>query len=247
MLVGVALALGTVVAAAAPAAANHSWGDYHWARSQNPFTMKVTDHVSTSWDAHLSAVSSDWSQSSVLDTSIVPSFATKRCKPVSGRIEACSGRYGNNGWLGISQIWISGSHIVQSTVRVNDTYFALPQYNRVDARQSVLCMEVGHSLGLDHQDGSRDSCMDDLSSDWPEIMHPNTHDYQQLEAIYSHTDGSATVAASRKNGNGGSGKARRVGRSLYVEELGKGRKLFTWVYWKDREASRQASDTTPPG
>ena len=28
-----------------PATANHSWEDYHWARTSNPFTLDVGDNV----------------------------------------------------------------------------------------------------------------------------------------------------------------------------------------------------------
>ena len=57
--VATAVALGTI---AAPAGANHSWGGYHWARTQNPFTLKLGDNVDSSWDSYLSAVSADWSR-----------------------------------------------------------------------------------------------------------------------------------------------------------------------------------------
>ena len=56
---------------ASSTSANHSWGGYHWARSSNPFTLKLGDNVSASWDSYLVTTSSDWSQSTVLDTTIV--------------------------------------------------------------------------------------------------------------------------------------------------------------------------------
>ena len=52
---------------AAPAAANHAWANYHWARTANPFTLKVGDNVSSTWDSHLHTAIADWHQSSVLD------------------------------------------------------------------------------------------------------------------------------------------------------------------------------------
>src|SRR6266540_1791449 len=51
--------------------ANHSWGGYHWARTSNPFTVKLGDNVSSTWDSALSTASSDWSKSTVLDTTVV--------------------------------------------------------------------------------------------------------------------------------------------------------------------------------
>lgn len=41
-----------VAVAAIPAVtlANHSWGGYHWARTSNPFTLKVGDAVNATHD-----------------------------------------------------------------------------------------------------------------------------------------------------------------------------------------------------
>ena len=110
--------------------ASHSWGNYHWARTSNPFTLKLGDNVSSAWDSYLSTTSSDWTQSSVLNTTIVAGGTRPRnCRPTNGRVEVCNSTYGSNGWLGIAQIWASGSHITRGTVRVNDTYFNTPTYN----------------------------------------------------------------------------------------------------------------------
>lgn len=40
-------------ASASPAAADHSWGGYHWARTSNPFTIQVGDNVASAWDGYL--------------------------------------------------------------------------------------------------------------------------------------------------------------------------------------------------
>ena len=75
------------------------------------------------------------------------------CLPTAGRIEVCNAAYGTNGWLGIAQIWVSsGSHITQATTRVNDTYFNQAFYNTSAWRQMVMCQEIAHDFGLDHQD-----------------------------------------------------------------------------------------------
>jgi hypothetical protein len=58
-LLGVALimsalaALLALVAFSPSAQANHSWNGYHWARTSNPFTLKVGDNVSSTWDSYL--------------------------------------------------------------------------------------------------------------------------------------------------------------------------------------------------
>jgi hypothetical protein len=105
----------TFVALTAVTSANHSWAGYHWARQSNPFTVKLGDNVSGPWESVLGTTASDWSQSTVLDTVIVPGGARPRnCRPTSGRVEVCNDTYGNNGWLGIAQVWISGrAHIIR--------------------------------------------------------------------------------------------------------------------------------------
>lgn len=236
------------VAVAAPAHAGHTWGDYHWARTTNPFTLQLGDNVSSAWDGYLSTTSADWSVSEVLDTTIVPGTTTpKRCRPSWGRVEVCNAAYGRNGWLGLAQIWLSGSHVTQGAVKVNDTYFTMATYNTADWRNHVMCQEVGHTLGLGHtsEDGSsQDTCMD--YSDSATSTHPNAHDYEQLKSIYHHTDTTTTVGTSSAAGAGaGAGAAivtndpsswgREVARSghhsTFVREVGAGRIVVTDVTW----------------
>ncbi len=193
------------------ALANHSWGGYHWARTSNPFTLKLGDNVSSTWDSILVTTSSDWSKSTVLDTTIVPGQAKGRCRPTSGRVEVCNAAYGNNNWLGLAQIWITdGTHITQGAVKLNDTYFNTPTYNTTAWRNLVSCQEVGHTLGLDHQDTNFDNpnlgtCMDYTSNPGTN-QHPNQHDYDELVLIYGgHLDSSTTVGQSVSGPGNGQG------------------------------------------
>lgn len=196
---------------ATPALADHSWGGYHWARTQTPFTLKLGDDVDTSWDAYLASASSDWNQSTVLRTAIVPGATNpKNCKAVSGRVETCNSRYGNNGWLGIATIWINGAHITRGTVKLNDTYFKTGTYNTPAWRRLVACQEVAHTFGLTHQDEAFSnvnlgSCMDYTNAPAGGIVggfnygssneHPNAHDFEQLVNIYAHLDSGTTLSA----------------------------------------------------
>lgn len=210
---------------AGTAAANHAWG-YHWARTSNPFTLRVVDSVTSAWDGYLDGAISDWSQSSVLDlekeTGSTSSRDRRLCRPVSGKIRVCNYTYGNNGWLGLAQIWVdSADHIVQAITKVNDTYFNTSTYNTPAWRRLVMCQEPGHALGLDHQDenfnnANLGSCMDytndpdggsgGASSTDPSNEHPNQHDYDTLAAIYEHLDSynsytSGSTASTLGNGN----------------------------------------------
>lgn len=237
--------------------AEHSWGNYHWARKSNPFTLKLGDNVSNAWKPYLATASSDWNVSTVLETEIVAGSTTpKRCRPASGRVEVCATTYGNNGWLGLASIWASGSHITQGTAKMNDTYFNTTKYNTPAWRQLVMCQEIAHAFGLDHQDENFSNtnlgtCMDYTSN--PESnQHPNGHDFEQLEAIYSHTDSATTLSQTSAQGAmppamsdidfegpGQWGKlirSTRNGRTeLYELDFGGGHKIFTFVIWADEE------------
>lgn len=225
---------------AAPASGSHSWGNYHWARTSNPFTVPLGDNVTntaySNWEGALGEASTDWTKSSVLDSPIVAGGAgnPKRCKASNGKIEVCNSTYGFNGWLGLAQIWTSGSHIVKAVAKLNDSYFNGNQATYdYDAERHVMCQEVGHGYGLGHQDESGadlNTCMD--YSDELDNPHPNAHDYEQLETIYnSHTDSTSTVSSSAAS----SGRVvyRRDGlRSSYiVEDLGHGNLRHTFIHW----------------
>ena len=123
----------------------------------------------------------------------------RRCRPTAGRVEVCNGTYGVNGWLGIAQIWIAGGHITQGAVKLNDSYFNMSAYNTPAWKNLVMCQEVGHTFGLDHQDEAFDNpnlgtCMN-YTSNPSTNQHPNDHDYEELEIIYSHLDAGTTVGA----------------------------------------------------
>lgn len=265
---GKILGLAVVLAGALVSAvyASHAWGSYHWARTSNPFTLKLGDNVSAVWDTSLTSSSVDWSASAELDTTVVTGMTNpKNCKAVTGRVEVCNSKYGNNGWLGIASVWASGSHIAKATVKVNDTYFNTTKYNTPAWRQFVMCQEIGHAFGLDHQDEVFDNsnlgtCMDYTNDPDGTLagqssnLHPNTHDYEELSTIYAHLDAVTTVASSLPGGSSGAaaseestdedadnhsdwGQAKRYdqkGRaSMYEKDLGKGKKLFTFVVWAD--------------
>ena len=240
-----ALLLSFVFVTVFPASvqANHSWNNYHWARMSNPFTLKLGDNLSALWDPYLATTSADWSVSSVLDTTIVPGGTTaRRCRATNGRVEVCNSLYGKNGWLGIAQIWIGNNHISQGVVKLNDTYFNTASYNTPAWRNLVMCQEVGHTFGLDHQDEDfantpLGTCMD-YSNDPALNQHPNQHDYDQLVSIYAHLDTVTTMGqAVAGNANAEYHNRSEWGRQLknngrvavFERDLGNGKKLHTFV------------------
>lgn len=236
--------------------ANHSWNNYHWARTVNPFILKLGDNLTPNWDSYLAVASSDWTASTVLDTSIVQGLSNpKNCKPTSGRIEVCNSKYGKNGWLGIAQIWISGGvHITQGATKTNDTYFSTSKYNTSAWKQLVVCQEIAHTFGLDHQDETFDNanlntCMDYTNNPLTN-QHPNQHDYDELQTIYSHLDSFTTVSQSigqiarqlgvQMAGEVGDNRSEwgrlikdngKVG--TYERDFGFGNKVITHVIWAE--------------
>ena len=186
--------------------ATHSWGGYHWARTTPQFTLKLGDNLtSADWKAHLSQTSSNWnSGNSAVLTAIIGGTSNKRCSMVAGTTQVCNGTYGNNGWLGLASINLTGgTHITQGSAKMNDTYFNTATYNNPNEREHVMCQEVAHTFGLDHQstDGSsQNSCMDYFSNTGANATStlstkPNQHDFDELNIIYAHLDSSTTVAA----------------------------------------------------
>jgi hypothetical protein len=211
LIAGSVLLLGVAMLMPRGVTAHHQWGRYHWARATNPLTLDVGNNLGSGWGTYLSTALSDWNQSTVLDLTAVPGDSDpSSCPPTSGRIEVCNYNSGNTGWLGVAQIWTSGrSHIVQATARMNDFYFNQQQYDTPAWRRLVVCQEVAHDFGLDHQDENFNNpnlgtCMDYTSDPDgpPSNEHPNQHDYDQLVSIYSHLDGSSG------GGGGGGGRGR---------------------------------------
>lgn len=252
LLAGAAIVGPLIALAAAPALATHAWNTYHWKRTTAQLTIPVGDNVSGVWDAHLDTAIADWNQSTVIQSPEVPgSTNPKNCRAVAGTIQVCNRTYGNTGWLGIASISLSGGHIVQGTTKINDTYFNTPQYNTPAWRQAVMCQEIGHDYGLDHQDedfstDNTNSCMD-YTSNPAGNEHPDAHDYEQLLDIYNHIESAfsaQTAAAVPDVGDTPAewGKAVRFRRDgvpdVFERVDGPGRKTITHVYWVPGEGPR---------
>ena len=229
-----------VIALSLPALANNAWGEYHWDGSSTPVSLGLENNVSgAQWSGVLGDVETDWDTSGVLSLGIVsPDGSTNCADPLAntvpanpGLIEVCNGSYGQNGWLGVARIWIvDGVHISAAIAAVNDSYLGPgAAYDNANARRHVLCQEVGHGFGLDHQKSpKKQTCM---NAQWgltsSSFISPNQHDYDQLASIYAHLDG-----ISEEDGGGGPPcdklpdhpkcQAGSPGHSFEVERLANG-------------------------
>lgn len=269
----VAWAVAAALALPAMLLASHSWGGYHWARTSNPFNLKTIDSVTSAWDSYLNTSVADWSQSTVLNLTKVAgdssSRVTKKCAAPTGQVRVCNNSYGNNGWLGIAGISITGgTHITKGYVKLNDTYYNTSTYNTPAWRNLVMCQEIGHAFGLDHQDENFDNanlgtCMDYTSSPGTN-QHPNAHDYQMLEQIYAHLDSTTTVGASLPTSREQAlldqldqdhpaawgrlvKRSKSGGTEIYELDLGGGKKQVTFVVWTLEAAAKRRAERQHDG
>ena len=92
-------------------------------------------------------------------------------------INAYAGRYGNNGWLALTELSsVSGCTIRSARIRLNQSY--LDSYPR-SARETLACNGIGKSLGLKNEP-SFPGCMDGTLNN----PFPSTHDRDTINAIY---------------------------------------------------------------
>ena len=199
--------------------ADHSWGKYKW-KTSGELNLELGNNVDMDWDGHLTSVSTDWSTSIVLTTEIVAGSTTddpESCSAETGNVQVCNASYGNTGWLGLAQIYISrGRTITAGVAKLNDTYYNTAQYNTGPWRRMVMCQEIAHTFGLAHQDEIFDNlnlgtCMDYTNDpdgtiadpDQLSNISPNQHDRDQLEIIYPLPD----------DGDGGGGQGGGASRA----------------------------------
>ena len=153
--------------------ASNAWSVYHW-RSDN-LTPTVTDRTKGSlYDVEAAIV--EWSAGSA---SINPQFTDRN----NGNIKVSEAT--SNFWLGLARVFLDADgHITKGEVKLNT--FVLSSYpNAQAAADHVLCQELGHILGLDHQDGPN-SCMN--GADLGSATSPDSHDEATLALIYNHLD-----------------------------------------------------------
>ncbi|MBA3527292.1 MAG: hypothetical protein M3438_09140 [Pseudomonadota bacterium] len=248
------LVASVLAGVAAPVIASHSWSNYHWARTTAELQVPVGDNVNSVWQSYLDTAVVDWNKSTVINSPLVAGSSNpKRCNAIEGTIQVCNERYGRTGWLGIASIWLSGGHISKGTTKVNDTYFNTAQYNTPAWRALVMYQEIGHDYGLGHQDEDFNTDLTESCMDYTNLPggneHPDAHDYEQLLAMYNHTESGATITSRAPASNAESGDTpadwgravhfTKDGRpDVFVQDLGNGNRKITHVFWAIGEGPR---------
>ena len=199
--------------------AYHGWlnpagQQLHWAREANPFPLVIVNSTTNKWDQHVTQATIDWNQTGVLSMQEENGSTSRRvrrsCVAPLGKVRICNYTYGLTGWLGIASVsYDQDGHIHMGFTALNDTYFKTATYNNILWKRSVTCQEIGHNIGLDHQDVDYNSAIPKLSridyQDSP-FEYPNLHDDEELGLIYTHLDSFNSFYETPSGGEEGGGE-----------------------------------------
>jgi hypothetical protein len=190
----VLLTLSTLAALPAVAAADHVWlvngQAAHWASTMNPAQIDLGDNLNDPvWDRQRFDPSLAWSASPLASGQLGASpflrVNTQAGGLASNEVEMYDGFYGQDGWIGqatLDSIDPEG-HIRDATVQLNRSYSLSER-----EKHSAVVHEVGHTLGLSHQEGTV------MCPFLCGIDDPVAHDYEVLALVNSHTDSYDTPA-----------------------------------------------------
>lgn len=171
-------ALVGLLAASPVAHAQHYQAPYHLTNlnGHSQPTIWFVDYTDSSWP--VTAAADEWDRSSKLTAGRRAScpHAGDYCPPV---YQVPSNPY----WFGLTtyQLNSAGTHISRYNF-----YLQLSNSAPLPTRGTIACHELGHALGLKHRQPSQ-SCM--YPSSLYELFYPlpDSHDFNQLWNVYSHT------------------------------------------------------------
>lgn len=181
------LLLFTLLVPAAPVVAGHATGQ-HWPNGQ----IEIHDYTSPFFDFMLVDAVANWDNTSPSLTLTLIDEGEMACPGfTAGIVVVCSGNYNNPDWAGRAWYHSSGSHIIDGAIRFDTADFA----GRESDGPWVLhlgCHEVGHMMGLNHQNTSG-SCVTDSNL----RRYPGDHDVNTMLAVYDgHAEASADTASA---------------------------------------------------
>ena len=195
LLALVLLAIPTAVLAA------HAWASFHW--PSDSLSPTVKDRTKSSLYDVPAAVA-EWSAG----PSISPVSSNKKGAIT---VKEASSTF----WLVLARIFIDeDGHITKGEVLLNTRLLASLGPAAAD---HVLCQELGHVLGLNHNRDSLNTCMNDTFDFLGSATSPDAHDFEQLALIYNHADETAADDDNGGNGNNGRGGRNRAGHWVTVD------------------------------
>ena len=178
----------------------------------------MIDNTTGVWGPYVVVANADWNESVYINSPLSQGTADPSCPLALSEFHVCNDNYGATGWVGLASISVQrgrSGHIRAGVTKLNDYYFNMSYYDDATWRQLVTCQEIGHDYGLGHQNenfstDSTYSCME-YTNQPAGNEHPDSHDYDMLEQIYSHSHGDdSTSGPSPGNGNG-NGRGKKLG------------------------------------
>lgn len=106
------------------------------------------------------------------------------------RIRVCDYNYNAAAWFGLAQIYgnANNGHIHHARVKFDNADNGTTDE---DGKRHIVCMEIGHVLGLDHWNTSgNNSCMNEGFLNNADYDQPAQHDYNQVDNQTHHHGGS---------------------------------------------------------
>ena len=196
VLVGLLLA-ATVGFFPPVASASHTWNvssgvPRHWQKyGTGPSDAPLLDKTTGVWPGYVASAVSTWnSGTTTVDFSRTVSSGCGTLP--NGYATVCNANYtdscgsaGPDSWAGCTDSLLVNSqngHWGSAVVRFDDT---IPGFTWTDAkRQEVTCHELGHVLGLWHDQTS--GCLETVTTG--NYTAPVAHDHEQANANHNHTD-----------------------------------------------------------
>lgn len=177
-LSAVLLVLSSLAALPAVAGAHHVWfvngRAAHWASTVNPARIDLGDNLNDPvWNSQRYIPAYVWSAGTFLHLSVQAGGRS------SNEVEMYDGFYGRNGWIGQATLTSidSNGHIRDARVQLNRSYSL-----STSQKHAAINHEVGHTLGLSHQNGTV------MCAVLCGIDDPVRHDYDVLAYVNYHLD-----------------------------------------------------------
>ena len=174
------------------------------------------------WKPFLKQVISDWNENGTLKIIEKKTKTNGKEKIMScnnsplfynGFVNIVNGSWSDEKWEGLARWRSRGGHIQSVVVLMNEFYLfneKKPSNSNDLNRRQTLCHEIGHALGLNHQDENHfnrntGSCMDYSSKIeggpfyGPSNVAPNAIDFQSLKEAYTSNDKNRRSTNNVKN------------------------------------------------